>query len=565
MSLPEVESADFDRNQELTPAITDGYLRGLQENIAALSTHVKQIQNEESNLMLKFILKLQETEKNKSDKFKDEFLERLDSIRTNRREYRGLMFDAIQERNNILRAKELHRLDEIRARRKLDDLNLSPRLDFFYFFFFLLQIAIMVLLILFMDFENTPPALAAIQGPPYPTRADNYNTYWVNTFIFVFVGLALVNGCSRSYLWSALGFSILLAALAAEWSFIIDGFFQWAWDRDWHRLDYSYKQITKALYAAAAVLVSFSSVVGVLAPEGLVLMVFLEVIFYSLNHWIISGTLNVVDPGGAIHIHLFGGMFGLFVGIALSYKNRSKPEITVGTLDENKPSYISQIWSFVGALFIFIIFPSFNAALAPAGAQHKVILTTVYALTSAAVFAFALSHWNNFRKGYRLDIGELRDAIVAGGITVASAHSYVMPPFGGTILGPVGALIALLGYWFVAPLIGRMNLYDIRGALFRHAFPGLLGAVASSIALAAYRTDGETRGQLYNSLYPEKGDQPLRQFFGWLITIFLAPAAGFLTGSIINLLVRFKAIKTLRRYFVEEYAWSGLPNDYDYP
>jgi len=103
MSLPEVESPEFDKNQDLTPAITDGYLRGLQENIAALSNHVKQIQSEESNLMLKFILKLQETEK-KSDKFKDEFLEKLDVIRMNRREYRGLMFDAIQERNNILRA-----------------------------------------------------------------------------------------------------------------------------------------------------------------------------------------------------------------------------------------------------------------------------------------------------------------------------------------------------------------------------------------------------------------------------------------------------------------------------
>jgi len=238
----------------------------------------------------------------------------------------------------------------------------------------------------------------------------------------------------------------------------------------------------------------------------------------------------------------------------------------VGQMDENKPSYLSQIWSFIGALFIFIMFPSFNAALAPAGTQHRVILTTVYALTSAAVVAFALVHWHHYGKGYRLDIGELRDAIVAGGITVACAHSYVMPPFGGTILGPVGALLSLLGYWFLGPVIASKNLYDIRGALFRHAIPGLLAAVASSISLATYKTDGEARGgQLFNSLFPEKNDQALRQFFGWLITIFLAPVAGFITGEIISLLMRLKAIKTLRRFFVEEYSWSGLPNDYDYP
>jgi len=277
----------------------------------------------------------------------------------------------------------------------------------------------------------------------------------------------------------------------------------------------------------------------------------------------------VVDPGGAITIHLFGGMFGLLVAVVIGVL--VKPETTNNekeALREDKPSYFSSYWSFIGALFIFIMFPSFNAAFAPAGTQHRVILTTVYALTSASITAFVIARFYHHREGFRLNLNEIRDAIVAGGISVACAHSYSMPPYGGTILGAVAAILTLLGHWFIAPAFVNskvMFFFDVRGAFYRHAIPGLLAAVASSIALAAYKTSGTTTGgQLYDSLYPQGNNQALRQFFGWLITIFLAPTAGALTGAVIWLLIKLRLVKSHRKFFAEEYAWSGLPHDYDF-
>ena len=46
---------------------------------------------------------------------------------------------------------------------------------------------------------------------------------------------------------------------------------------------------------------------------------------------------------------------------------------------------------FLGTLFLWMYWPSFNAAMAPGDDQHRAVLNTYYALCSCTIVAFACS------------------------------------------------------------------------------------------------------------------------------------------------------------------------------
>lgn len=86
-------------------------------------------------------------------------------------------------------------------------------------------------------------------------------------------------------------------------------------------------------------------------------MAFIETIFYSMNVAIGYHGLYVIDIGGAIFIHSFGAYFGL--ACSLMYNKKA----ALGH-PANGASYNSNLVAMIGTLFLFIYWPSFNAALA---------------------------------------------------------------------------------------------------------------------------------------------------------------------------------------------------------
>ena len=68
----------------------------------------------------------------------------------------------------------------------------------------------------------------------------------------------------------------------------------------------------------------------------------------------------MVDAGGSSVIHTYGAYYGLTVCYILSKK--TKPITNV------KISYLSNIFAFVGTLFLWLFWPSFNFALVGANA-----------------------------------------------------------------------------------------------------------------------------------------------------------------------------------------------------
>ena len=85
-----------------------------------------------------------------------------------------------------------------------------------------------------------------------------------------------------------------------------------------------------------------------------------------------------------MYVHLFGAIFGLGVSKALHFKK------SLQTQKQNSV-YHSDLFSFIGTLFLWVFFPSFNSIFAIGDGQTKAIINTYLALTASTVVTLGMS------------------------------------------------------------------------------------------------------------------------------------------------------------------------------
>ena len=111
------------------------------------------------------------------------------------------------------------------------------------------------------------------------------------------------------------------------------------------------------MFGAGAVMISFGAVLGKVSANQMFLLALLEVVFYSVNVYVGYLVLEVIDVGGSAFIHLFGAYFGLGATYFLT------PEKSKRNFRDNESAYHSDLFSFIGTVFLWIYWPSFNAVL----------------------------------------------------------------------------------------------------------------------------------------------------------------------------------------------------------
>lgn len=106
-----------------------------------------------------------------------------------------------------------------------------------------------------------------------------------------------------------------------------------------------------------------------------------QVFFYSLNKLICTEVFPLKDVGGTILVHVFGAFFGLAAST-----NFIPTHLDWYTYDRARPSYISNLVSAVGMLFLFMYWPSFNA-IGNVGtvAGVRIVVNTTIALTASTL------------------------------------------------------------------------------------------------------------------------------------------------------------------------------------
>jgi ammonium transporter Rh len=164
-------------------------------------------------------------------------------------------------------------------------------------------------------------------------------------------------------------------------------------------------------FSAAAVLITFGGVLGRVNPAQLLFIAFIEIIAYSLNEHL-SWYVGAMDVGGSMVIHAFGAIFGLACSRAMTRKRHAKDTYS----QFNSASYSSDVMAMIGTIFLFIFWPSFNAALAGTDTT-KAVTNTLFSIVGSCISAFFGSYVFRSEKK-KFNMVDIQNATLAGGVGI---------------------------------------------------------------------------------------------------------------------------------------------------
>ncbi|XP_063152959.1 ammonium transporter Rh type A-like [Candoia aspera] len=414
-------------------------------------------------------------------------------------------------------------------------------------FLFVFQGALLVIFVLFTTYDrHTDAASQPANVDPAENQLYAFFSLFQDIQLMLLVGLGLLLAFMKGYGVSAVAYNFLLSNFSMQWALIVQGFI-------YH---YSHGKIHLGLYnfltaefATVTVLISAGAILGRTSPIQLLLMGLCEVPLYVACEWLIISYFQAVDIGGTVTIHVFSCYFGLGASIAL-YRSG----LQTGHPKET-PSYISDLLSLVGAIFLWVFWPSFISVLVhPGDAQHRAVLHTWITLSASVLTTFATS--SLLEKKGKVNMGHLQNATLAGGVAIGTAVDMAITPAGAFLLGIFSSLACILGFRYMTPFLAtKFHIQDQCGIHNLHGLPGIIGAMAGIVAILL--VPDEAYGLQLYQVFPARspplqnvtvettfiGDtlgrtasqQALFQVVGLGLSIFMSLVGGYLTGLLLKL------------------------------
>jgi len=136
----------------------------------------------------------------------------------------------------------------------------------------------------------------------------------------------------------------------------------------------------------------------------------------------------------------------------------------------------------IGTVFLFLYWPSFNAALGEfSSEQQRAIINTLLANSTSVISACLFSR---ITKKY-LDMIIVVNATLAGGVAMGASANLIDYPFCAMIVGFVAGMVAALGFAYMNDFFKKyLKLHDTQGVHFTHGLPGIIGGFVSTISCA---------------------------------------------------------------------------------
>lgn len=303
-------------------------------------------------------------------------------------------------------------------------------------------------------------------------------TMFQQTWVMMLIGFGFLYVGMRNYAWTGVSWTFFISALGLQWGILCQGF----WERvyhathstlyNWASIEINLYFVTMAAYLVATVLVSYGAVIGRVSLFQMLFVVFFETIIAAANVVIGFNQLMVTDPGGSMYIHTFGASFGLALSLAIGDKSSKSPSATRH----------NATMAMIGTLFLFMFWPSFNAALLTGTAQMRAVYCTLISICVSCVVTFALSSAINKRK---FTMEDIQNATIAGGVAIGAACNMLTNVWGAAAVGFVAGAISTLGFNYASAFLKRkIGLSDTCGIFNLHFMPGILGGIASAVAAA---------------------------------------------------------------------------------
>jgi len=344
--------------------------------------------------------------------------------------------------------------------------------------------------------------------------------------------------------------------LVVQWSIPIWGVGE-AWANHQHVTDYDFRvgldALLQALFCAVAVLISFGAILGKVTPCQLLFVGIVEPILFFANVYINVNLIKAFDSGGGMFIHTFGAYYGLSLCFFVTNQH------TLSSKD-NTSSYSTDLTSIAGTIFLWIMWPSFNAAVLPPGdPQLRAILNTFLSLTSSTMSAFIFSRILTHSK---FDMIHIQNSTLAGGVIMGVACAWDIHLAGAISCGFVAGAVSVLGYVYLSPfLCKKFSIQDVCGINNLHGIPGILGSLVGIFASirASQRIDKYNPIE-FEFIFPAGANQASRQTAAFFITLGFAIVGGLLTGFFMKLIGKLNHFQP-GDWFNDSLFWS-IPSDY---
>lgn len=335
------------------------------------------------------------------------------------------------------------------------------------------------------------------------TDSSSIYNFYVGVALMMFVGFGYLMTFLKAYGLGAVGFTMLITCLGVEWAIILESYMGKG------DLDIDFMSLLNGNFAVAAVLISFGGLIGKISPLQVVVVTMIELTCYTINKVYFlkqyAASPLILDCGGTIIIHVFGAYFGLAACQVLGPPKSDKL---------NGASYVSDIFSLIGTVFLWLFWPSFVAGGLPSGEQQtRALINTVLALLASTVMTFGVTF---ILEDGKLSTVPIQNATLAGGVSIGATANLV-GPFGAVVVGGLAGILSTAGF-IHAPFFGTVDTCGIHNL---HGMPGLLGGVFSI---------------LVPSMYSQTGIDAGNQMLGLVGTLAGAVITGSITGGILRCL-----------------------------
>lgn len=404
----------------------------------------------------------------------------------------------------------------------------------FIILFMCLEVFIIFIYGFFVTYTDEANVSAAKEKDGDATATVNkYYPFFQDIHVMMLVGFGFLYTYLKRNSWYDLSMNFLIMIWAIQISLLTDNFFHMCIMQKFHKVELDITSFIEADFAAAAVLISFGGVMGKFNTAQLLVLTTIEILFYSPNWTFGTYFLYAQDMGGSMYIHTFGAYFGLACSWVYSYKRSEK------LIDHkwNGSNYNSNLFAYIGTVFLWLFWPSFNAALGSGNQRHRIIINTILSLSASCLAVFFLNILISKERKFKME--NLLNATLAGGVAIGASCDVISEPWIALLVGFIAGSISIIGFEFLSPCLRKtMNLYDTAGIHNLHGMPGVFGAIVAIIL--AQVSDEKVLGSSLPLIYSqfEKGRtnsyQARMQASALASSLLFGIGGGLITGAILR-------------------------------
>ena len=406
-----------------------------------------------------------------------------------------------------------------------------------------------------------------------------YFQFFKDVILMIFIGFGLLYTSLKDHQWSSVGNVLLIGVFSFEVTFIwnhlwwnafnkrIDDETQVELKPGWSKLDLNYDKLITIAQTSATALISLGAIIGKFSLIHYLLIAFFETLFASFNYYLCYDQLNAIDNGGSLYIHTFGAIFGVSVSIVNFCSSQQHSKIS--SSPHLSSNYYSNIISFIGSIFLWLYFPSFNVANIQCNddkeykhninkniseiLRYRGIVNTYLSMIGSAIATFVVSPL--ISKG-KLKMEHLLNASYVGGIIIGGCCTICSMGWGAILIGSIGGAISVLFLGLLKKILKEKKFEDTFGILGTFCIPGILGGFLNSIFMGNFN-NMRWGGNSINRYFDVGNRKPSEQAGIQIAAIFITLGIASVTGICIGFLARIMNCDKNEIYFVDsEYFYE---------